>query len=648
VNDEFPVDPFSYDSRSRLESPFLIILFVGIDPLYTIIRCPRLCILSAVLIDEDMTQPQRMNAPKQLFHKHTAGLKKLQKIQRSFSLPCSAQRQRERTTNMLEQTATSLLPVALHNSFHGKRLQRRKISKAIFIILVLGLSLMINFGYDRDVEGDSIVDRSGNRTIVESSETSIDKVGTLDLDRGTGLDEAVEGGAEMDGTEYEEEGEEMNGDILLADPTSGTIPLDYLDHCSSRGRCKFLIAAVIGEQETKSQLHLYQLGLLSIELGRLLVLPRVGESRLSSCGAHPFSLYYDPMTLRDQFGIPSITYEEFIDYSTRSQSSTSTQLTAQMISIAVPSYSDPEGATLIDTSPTANRQTNNPRQNLCLQPTLSGMTFSYSPISIFPPVGWYITHAKRMEYGQTIILALDKEDIETIRQSSKKDEDSERSDEAADALVVRYHTRWAILEPSTLAMDSTSSTSIIPIPPFSYFNFAPRWTLLADQIIASMGHFIGVHWRTETVPAENLYDCAEGLVSRLKVVKRLYPHIRTVYLATDYHIESITTDSPISNLASPVIANSGTFRELNTIHAVAFRHLVDIVQSETGLLLTGYRAEERKIAVVPSYLFPLFEKDRDSFSIGSIDSGLIAVLDKLIVSSTWLHSGFSLIARPAP
>jgi hypothetical protein len=355
------------------------------------------------------------------------GVEKVAKDSAKFFSPLFGQRQREGPTDMLEQTATSLLPVALHNSFHGKRLQRRKFSKAIFIILVLGLSLMIIFRYDRAAEGDSIVDRSGNRTIAESSETSIDKVATLDLDRETGLDEAVEGGAEMDGIEYEEEGEEMDGDILPADPTSGTIPLDYLDHCSSRGRCKFLIAAVIGEQETKSQLHLYQLGLLSIALGRLLVLPRVGESRLSSCGAHPFSLYYDPMTLRDQFGIPSITYEEFIDYSTRS--STSTQLTAQMISIAVPSYSHPEGATLIDTSPTANRQTNNPRQNLCLQPTLSGMTCNYSPISILPPVGWYSTHTKRMEYGQTIISALDKEDIETIRQSSRKDEDSERSDE---------------------------------------------------------------------------------------------------------------------------------------------------------------------------------------------------------------------------
>jgi hypothetical protein len=352
------------------------------------------------------------------------------------------------------------------------------------------------------------------------------------------------------------------------------------------------------------------------------------------------------MTLSDQFGIPSITYEEFIDYSTRS--STSTQLTAQMISIAVPSYSYPDGATLIDTSPTANRQTNNPRQNLCLQPALSGMTFSYSPISIFPPVGWYSTHAKRMEYGQTIISALDKEDIETIRQSSRKDEDSERSDEAADALVVRYHARWAILEPSTSAMDSTSSTSIIPIPPFSYFNFAPRWTLLADQIIASMGHFIGVHWRTETVPAENLYGCADGLVSRLREVKRLYPNIRTVYLATDYPIESITLPTSSLSSTSPVIAHSSTFtRILTPTHAAAFQHFVNTMDIETGLTLTGYMAEEQKIQNVPGYLASLFEFTKSNvddpsaatysnnsgqFSIGSIDPGLIAIMDKIILA----------------
>jgi hypothetical protein len=124
----------------------------------------------------------------------------------------------------------------------------------------------------------------------------------------------------------------------------------------------------------------------------------------------------------------------------------------------------------------------------------------------------------------------------------------------------------------------------------------------------------------------------------------MYPYIRTVYLATDYPIESITLPTSSLSSTSPVIAHSSTFtRILTPTHAAAFQHFVNTMAIETGLELTGYMAEEQKI---PDYLTSLFESTKSNvddpsaatysnnpgqFSIGSIDPGLIAIMDKIIL-----------------
>ncbi|KAH9813718.1 hypothetical protein DFH28DRAFT_1096239 [Melampsora americana] len=97
------------------------------------------------------------------------------------------------------------------------------------------------------------------------------------------------------------------------------IPAEELDRsiCPNQTElglpCSFLLPGFIGEQETKAQIHLHQLGLLAIQLNRTLVLPNVSKSRMGTCLNYPFDLYYQLESL-NSLGIPTISYVEFINW----------------------------------------------------------------------------------------------------------------------------------------------------------------------------------------------------------------------------------------------------------------------------------------------------------------------------------------------
>ncbi|EGG06443.1 uncharacterized protein MELLADRAFT_116555 [Melampsora larici-populina 98AG31] len=98
-----------------------------------------------------------------------------------------------------------------------------------------------------------------------------------------------------------------------------SIPAEELDRsiCPNQTSlglsCSFLLPGFIGEQETKAQVHLHQLGLLAIQLNRTLVLPNVSKSRMGTCLSYPFDLYYQTESL-NRLGIHTISYHEFIDW----------------------------------------------------------------------------------------------------------------------------------------------------------------------------------------------------------------------------------------------------------------------------------------------------------------------------------------------
>lgn len=427
--------------------------------------------------------------------------------------------------------------------------------------------------------------------------------------------------------------------------------LDSTDplNCPSNpsGRCQFLLPATIGEQETKAQLHLYQLGLLALALNRTLVLPRVSKSRMSTCGKQPFSLYYDPLAL-DKFGLRTISFERFLSHSLRSPRPPIRRLSAQVISIATPSRDHEKGALLIDSTMDPMRPGNAPNKILCLKPVLSGFAYGeYSPITIIRSLGWHKTEKSRMDFGESVVASLAGD--EEIRKkasrhpilSGRRGQELEYID--PDVYIMHYESRYAILDVTSLPalLDRLSTSTSIPPPtlpsnllPFSHLDYSPRWIKLADQMHSALRPFIGVHWRTETVPAENLYHCAESLVRKINEIRRLSPELTTIYLATDYPIETLTLPSLHIDSNEPIAAHSGTYTKLlTTTHRLAFQHLIDQIRNEVkGVRLTGYTAEEQRLTTVPSYLVDLFpEEVGGGVDLASVDTGLLPIMDKLLL-----------------
>lgn len=129
--------------------------------------------------------------------------------------------------------------------------------------------------------------------------------------------------------------------------------------------------------------------------------------------------------------------------------------------------------------------------------------------------------------------------------------------------------------------------------------------------------------------------------------------MKKIYLATDYPIESLgPSRTPAATAStSKVTAHSSTLTRLLTpSHKNAFRHLIDSIRSlAPGLELTGYAEEEHKLGAVPSYLsshFPRSTTEGGSdqpprVSIASIDTGLVAILDKLVLR----RSNYFLVAQ---
>ncbi|KIK95931.1 hypothetical protein PAXRUDRAFT_139637 [Paxillus rubicundulus Ve08.2h10] len=73
-------------------------------------------------------------------------------------------------------------------------------------------------------------------------------------------------------------------------------------------------------------------------------------------------------------------------------------------------------------------------------------------------------------------------------------------------------------------------------------HYAPALYDLADRLADNIGPFLGVHWRMENVPVQNLAWCAASLVSVLHGLLKddvTGENLRHVWLATDYPYVSL-------------------------------------------------------------------------------------------------------------
>ncbi|KDE04762.1 hypothetical protein MVLG_04818 [Microbotryum lychnidis-dioicae p1A1 Lamole] len=393
--------------------------------------------------------------------------------------------------------------------------------------------------------------------------------------------------------------------------------------------CEFLLAAWLGEQETKAQTHIYQLGLLAVALNRTLVVPNVGRSRLTTCNPSPFDFYYSKDAL-SRLGISAIGQTELIEWAERRDPPP----TGQVVSLVTSGPTYPKGAIEIDSASDPLNVPNKPSRNMCMRSPRSRVEFDdYSPLTIYPPMGYHKTEKSRMAFGESVINTLRSEAVG--QRSSRVSANLKAEYTLPNVLVFNYELRYPMLSPNVAASFNPEAEKV---GPFRHFPYAEIWSDYANSIVANLSPFIAIHWRTETMKPANLAPCAISLVHKLAELKTQHPSIKTVYLATDYPIEDLDSTSKAS------VPHSGTYAKFVTeSHHKVFRNFLrDFTKSLPDLTLTTFAKEQEKVPL-PSNLYDIFSeamkkqlmREHDDVMpkkliIEEIDSGLYGILDKAI------------------
>jgi hypothetical protein len=191
-------------------------------------------------------------------------------------------------------------------------------------------------------------------------------------------------------------------------------------------------------------------------------------------------------------------------------------------------------------------------------------------------------------------------------------------------------------------------------------HYAPMLYDLADRLSDNLGPFLGVHWRMENVPVQNLAWCAASLVSTLHALLQddvTGESVRHVWLATDHPrplssfmdgvrfpvdndwtlngVGSWKDGSPLQNYGP--LKKSSTFKALSLEHDNAIGILTEAFQSGGDLAawkLTDLAEQLRRYPYVEGRL------DVNETLLG--DSGVFGIVDKLvIVQARAFVSGFT-------
>lgn len=399
--------------------------------------------------------------------------------------------------------------------------------------------------------------------------------------------------------------------------------------------CKFLLPAWLGEQETKAQMHLYQLGLVSIALNRTLVLPNVSKSRLMACASQPFEFYYDSNSL-EELGIPTISFQRFSEWSSKR----SEMPTSQIVAVVSPSNDWSAGALEVDPTIEPSSIPHLPKRKLCLEPPKAYLNFtSYSPITIYPPSNWHKQVETRYHFGESLINTLSS--FTVLRKSIRtyvtrgrltrwfsKSPPQPNMLSYPDVLVFNYELRYPILHHEQMQnlvshwRHSVNHPSIKDLQDFRHFPYSPIWTDLAMQVVANISPFIAIHWRQETLPSEIIGPCGIALIDELEhllLTKTNYDQVKTVYLATDYPIEDL------ENGWDGAVAHSGTFGKLLTEehHSAMRDFLIQFKKRLTDPLdirLTTFSKEQAGLKLSPELM--------QAISPSSSDTSLAAINDR--------------------
>ncbi|KAG1607770.1 hypothetical protein G6F46_012050 [Rhizopus delemar] len=323
-----------------------------------------------------------------------------------------------------------------------------------------------------------------------------------------------------------------------------------------RNKCRFLLPVVVGEQESKAQMHFRQLAFLAGKIGRTIVLPNVHHSHMGACLSHPFSFYYDQKrwlkSTKRHFDW--ITMNDFQTWINERQT-VGAQPTGQEIYI--------EGS---QKSGYLYKQKN------CFQ---SLFDFTNRPIVSYQLAD--ISHPLKKDGNITKTM------MTLLNDEAREYEYLGKSDGPVDVINLFYDRRFKFIN---------DPIAQVPIP------YSSNLVDIANEISSDLKSFTAVHWRMERVqPVSNLVQCAQDLVQRIKKL-----NTSNVFLLTDY---------PHTAGAKP---ESSSFHpnQLRPAHHRAIRYLYEHLNVTLTAVDRSIPYAEKNWNVIPI-------RTNDTSTIGIID-----------------------------
>ena len=434
-------------------------------------------------------------------------------------------------------------------------------------------------------------------------------------------------------------------DKLYSGLTSSSVDAQF---CNEAPRCQFLLPLWIGEQESRSRIHVVQILQLAMALNRTLILPNVGKSRLGACARWDFEVYYDVGSLvgksQQQYDpgfsqetLPARTLpfrkamlmDDFKTWLELRPEGPSSQLVfvdeknsgekiqaldqtrflgRKLDGQGKRSYHTPLDVYVDDD--TLDLQDSRLRKTKCLSSKFRQLDLdTFLPLSIHLPLD---DAQKALVASDSLLQALVREDVRNHSFLGSRDMPSNSQDES----------------PMKSLLTATPSPDVLilywDIRHFPFASYSPRNLLysapllkLSQRLTSPYKPYLAIHWRMETVPSSVLPDCAEALVDRLSSIlddPELGKGIKTIWFASDFpwgvssfsEASSHTKDNPLDMNREDLLDFLGnkdqnvmnmkidtSTRRSNTFTSITLEH-IEAIQTfrnafSNGGVLEGYK-----------------------------------------------------------
>lgn len=408
--------------------------------------------------------------------------------------------------------------------------------------------------------------------------------------------------------------------------------------CPGAAQCRFLVPVRIAEQESKARQHLVQLAVLARALNRTLVLPNVGRSRLSACGTWAFGTYYDLEEFSAQSTVSSVlALDEFAAWMEDAKGGVAGRIVVLKESVRQKGEDGDGGVFAMSVT-----QEMEPKFLSCLETALPRLQVTNTPTLTISLRHGFLKHANRYAYLVQFLKGSGASPSEITGSDSDTEDPmigdppvASRSNEAklghVPILVVDYALRRALF-----------TDPAIEVP---HLHYAPLLHDTANHLLERAGSdVLGVHWRMEGVPAQNLAWCAAALVSTLRELLELEDArgnvLGVVWLATDYpqalveerrreqmEWEDVNGEgTPEDVYKHGMLRKSSTFKEASSEHEEALRTVRQAFKP--GGELENYRLTDIIEQVWGS-------EGRLPIDAALLDDpGVTGILDKLVVTQS--------------